>query len=126
MKVLVVDDDPATTRAIAKFLRQNEFDVEEAHNALDAADHVIHNEFQVALIDWDLRGGSMSGLELGRAVRRQGVGTFLMSGHTLAEMRANWTDPLEGFLQFFPKPIDWDDLLAKLEAVRRSFEGTKP
>lgn len=125
MKVLIVDDDPITTRILARFLRQHGYEAVESNSSLDAVDRVSRNGFQVALIDWELPG-TLNGVDIGKVIRRQGVGTFLMSGHPMSEMRANWRDPLEGFLQFFEKPLDMQQLLIRLEVVRRSVEGTKP
>lgn len=125
MKILVVDDDPAQTAALRRWLEIAGYDVEVAHTAIDAADHVAKNGFQLAIIDWSLPG-SMSGLELGRAVRRRGLGTFLISGYSREYIRAQWRDPLEGFLQFFDKPVGKEELLDSVARVKRSIEDTQP
>lgn len=125
MLVLVVDDDPVQTRTIRRNLELDGHVVFEAHTGLQAADLVLKHEIKIAIIDWMLPG-SLNGIQLGRMMRRRGMATFLMSGHTVAEIREEWKDPLEGFLQFFAKPLEITRLRREVLRVEKSLEDTEP
>jgi DNA-binding NtrC family response regulator len=127
MRILVVDDDVRVCETIRKMFERNGYEAKCAHTSLEAADMVSRESFALAVIDWDL-SGTISGVELGRSLRRMGMGTFMISGYSKAAIRGAWRDPLEGFLQFYEKgdPNFTRDLLIGADRVRRSIEDTQP
>jgi len=129
-KILVVDDDALLCEALLRMIRAEGYEAHCAHTALEAADLVTKHKFHLAIIDWELRGGVMSGVQLGQRFRSQGMATFMWSGYSVAYIRSQWRDPLEGFLQFFQKPITTEDekhnFFDKIRRVEKSFEGTEP
>jgi DNA-binding response OmpR family regulator len=128
MEVLIVDDDELFCETLAKVLRREGHVVYVASTALEATDLSVRQpQIKLAVIDWML-GGTMTGLDLGRAFRRQGMATFLVSGYSKEEIRLKWRDPLEGFLGFFSKGDMGmiSEILERTERVEKSLEGTKP
>ena len=127
VNIVVVDDDPLFCEIISRVFREEGYAVFVARTAMEAADLVTRHSVKLAIIDWKL-GGSMNGVQLGRALRRQGIATFLVSGYSKDDVRDHWRDPLEGFLGFYQKgDINLlATLLRDVERVERSFEDTDP
>jgi DNA-binding response OmpR family regulator len=86
LTILVVDDDPAMTRALEGFLHRHGFPVVTAGSATDALATVAASEPDVVLCDWHL--GADDGTEVIRQLRRASDGgprCILMSGADLDE-----------------------------------------
>ena len=67
MKLLVVEDDPVAQQAIKKELAGEDFDIQEAHNGLDALDMIRDDEIRIAIVDWTVPG--IDGVSLCRRIR---------------------------------------------------------
>jgi DNA-binding response OmpR family regulator len=123
--ILIVDDDRAICAMLKRLLEHAGYTTQCAHNSAEVGELVAANKFHLAIIDWN-RGGGLSGIQVGRELRRQGMATFLLSGYTKEDVRAEWRDPLEGFVQFLEKPINKTDLLDKVARIKASMEDTEP
>ncbi|MFH0857183.1 MAG: response regulator [Candidatus Magasanikbacteria bacterium] len=88
MKILVVEDDRSLQLALKKMIERciPGCHVECAESAKTALT-LIHKEFDLILTDMNLGYGVMSGWELGRTLRKQGVKCLIayMSGSPLAD-----------------------------------------
>jgi CheY-like chemotaxis protein len=129
MRILVLDDDPAQRALLCTLIVAEGHEVVEASSAIEALEALHLHTFQLALLDWEL-GTPLTGADVARAVPT-GCAKFMVTGHSIAEMRANWRDPLQGILEVVTKPVDWDhnprtSLKALIERVERSLEGTDP
>lgn len=113
--VVVVDDDPAVRRGLARLLKVSGYDVEtfpSARTFLDAGDYD-----RVRCLVLDVRMPGQSGFDLQRLLVGAGhdVPTVFITGHGDASMAAQAMSA--GAVDFLAKPFD-DDVL--LDAVRRA------
>jgi hypothetical protein len=87
--VLMVDDEPALRRAAARILERRGFTVLVAADGLEALELFHAHEDDIGLIVSDLAMPRMGGVELYRALRREGkrVPFLLTSGYAAADLR---------------------------------------
>jgi response regulator RpfG family c-di-GMP phosphodiesterase len=118
--ILVVDDEPAITRTLARSLRDR-FTVFTASSA-DAALEIIARE-PIAVILTDQRMPDLSGVQLlerARELRPQAVG-ILISGYTDASALIDALN-LGNVRGFLPKPWDIHQLRRQLDEAMRSYQ----
>ena len=122
LKVLLVDDDPAMVRLLAKWLEAAGYNVLRAGDSQHAM-AIIESECPAILVtDWEMPG--MDGLALCRWVREQNLPHYVYtifltvrcaSGDIVRGLEAGADD-------FVKKPVDRDELLARMRAGRRVME----
>lgn len=118
-RVLLVDDDPAILRILAKSLEVDGYDVRQTTDALEALDLIAADPPDFLITDWDMP--SLTGLELCRRVRQLDLPHYVyvlfVTGKTgQAEIIAG----LEGGADdFVTKPVNRGELLARLRAGSR-------
>jgi two-component system OmpR family response regulator len=66
-RILVVDDEPSITDAVATALRYEGYEVDEASNGRDALAAVMRDEPDLVVLDWMLP--DIPGIEVGRRMR---------------------------------------------------------
>lgn len=122
-KVLVVDDEPAVRRMLARVLRHLGFqNIDEAPDGLVASQLFASGVYQVVISDWEMPG--LDGLHLLRAIRASENGgdtpVFLMSGRFTNEReRAAMEAGADGC---FEKPFSVDELG---DTVLRALDGRR-
>lgn len=118
MKLLIVDDSKAMRMIVKKTLRQagyGDHPVREASNGKEALDVIAEWPPDLVLCDWNMP--EMSGIELLRALRAQGVSIkfgFVTSEGT-GEMRQTAMD--EGALFLIKKPFTPEAFKEALDAA---------
>jgi CheY-like chemotaxis protein len=111
--VLVVDDDVDTCRNLSDILTDLGYQVDVAHDGLQALELVRRRAYDVALLDYKMPG--MDGLTLYREVKKLRAGTVAIvvtayAGGGTAE------EALEaGAWKVLPKPVDFPRLLRLVE-----------
>jgi DNA-binding NtrC family response regulator len=118
MKILVVDDEVPIREMIKKGLSQmGGFNVETAHNGLEAIERIEKDIFDLVLTD--LKMPEMDGLELLKNIKgiRPEVMVILMTAYGSIEtaveaMRMGAND-------YITKPINFDDLLLHISKVQK-------
>jgi response regulator RpfG family c-di-GMP phosphodiesterase len=129
LRILVVDDDEASRRALDQLLRKAGYDVHVRESGPAALDLLELEQFAVMLCDDEMPG--MSGLQLvQRALRLDpDLAVLLLGG--VNEARAATSALSHGALEYLVKPVAVPDLEAaiaraahrrQLEIGRRSFE----
>jgi CheY-like chemotaxis protein len=80
MRILIVDDDPIAAEMIAAVLEDAGHEVSLAENALEAVEKMDQGDF--ALVVSDMNMPLVSGIDLFRDLRKQGVGVpfILLTG----------------------------------------------
>lgn len=120
MRVLVVDDDADLRFCLERYLRTHEVVVECAGSA-DEARRVLGchpaGTFDVILLDLQMPG--RSGLELLQELRTAGDRTpaIFVSGQKTVDAKVRGLD--SGADDYVVKPVELDELLARVRAVRR-------
>jgi len=124
MRVLIVDDEEALRRTLAKFLALEGWEVREASNGLSARRILEDEPFDAVALD--LRMPGSDGLEVLEWVTTQGpaVPVVMMSafgdvGDAVAAMK-------RGAADYLVKPFDPDELRIRLEKAREEQRWTRP
>jgi len=121
-KVLLVDDDPAMLRLLAKWLEAEGYQVLRAADGRIAMDLIETEHPKILVTDWEMP--QFDGLELCRWVRSQNFGHYIYT--IFLTVRSQSADMLKGLEagadDFLKKPIDRDELLARIRAGSRVME----
>lgn len=121
MKLLLVEDDKTIARAVATGLREEGHVVDTCERADDAEQRATLIAYDVILLDWGLPDGD--GLSLLRTLREKGLRTpviMLTARNTVGERVLGIRGGADDYLG---KPFDFEELLARIEAVARRAQG---
>lgn len=123
MRLLVVEDDPELGRRLTQRLRAADFAVELATSRCEAEDWPDVGRLAAVILDLGLPDGS--GLDLLRHWRDRRVETPIL----ILTARGSWQDKVEGLNagadDFVVKPVRFEELLARLNALFRRQQGTR-
>jgi two-component system OmpR family response regulator len=123
MRLLVVEDDPELGRRLSERLRAADFAVELATSRAEAEDWPDVERMAAVILDLGLPDGS--GLDLLRRWRDRRVETPIL----ILTARGSWQDKVEGLNagadDFVVKPVRFEELLARLNALFRRQQGTR-
>jgi sigma-B regulation protein RsbU (phosphoserine phosphatase) len=118
-RLLIVDDSRAQRHLLRLALRRGVYEVTEAASAEEALAVCASTPFDLVISDWMMPG--MSGLDFCRAFKampRQGYGYFILL--TSKSDKAEVASGLDcGADDFVPKPVNPDELRARLRAGER-------
>ncbi len=122
MRIFVVEDEERLARVLLQGLREEGHVVDHGSRVNEARAQLGTLTYDVIILDWMLPDGD--GLELLRELRREGLRTPILlltaRGRTeekVAGLRAGADD-------YLAKPFDFEELLARVEALHRRSEGT--
>jgi two-component system OmpR family response regulator len=123
MRLLVIEDDPELGRRLSERLRAADFAVELATSRSEAEDWPDVDRMAAVILDLGLPDGS--GLDLLRHWRDRRVETPIL----ILTARGSWQDKVEGLNagadDFVVKPVRFEELLARLNALFRRQQGTR-
>jgi two-component system OmpR family response regulator len=117
MRILLVDDDPKLTRALAKGLRAHAYAVDVAGDADSALLRAAVYDYDVILLDVMLPG--QDGFGVCRVLRERGVAVpvLMLTARDAVGDRIRGLDA--GADDYLPKPFDFGELLARIRALLR-------
>jgi two-component system phosphate regulon response regulator PhoB len=122
-RILIVDDEPAIRDMVAFALRKAEYEPLHAGDAREASASIVEQVPDLILLDWMLPG--MSGLELARRLRKEGltreVPIIMLTARGEENDRVNGLDA--GVDDYVVKPFSARELLARIKAVMRRSRG---
>jgi EAL domain-containing protein (putative c-di-GMP-specific phosphodiesterase class I) len=118
VEVLVVDDDERLRKAVARTLKADGMQVEEAEGGEAALAKLATRRFDVVVSDVDMPGGS--GLDLLRAVRAVDLDlpVILLTG--VMDVRAAAKALEYGAFRYEVKPVDFERLIANIRLAARA------
>jgi two-component system KDP operon response regulator KdpE len=122
-KILIVDDDAQIRKLVRVNLEGRGYIVEEAVDGEDAIAHLKATTFDLLILDLVMPG--MSGIEVCAWVReRSDVPVIVLSAHDDEEQKVRALDA--GADDFVTKPFGYEELLARIRAVRRRIPAVVP
>ena len=116
-RILIVEDDRTLRQALTFNLEREGYEVRSAVDGQQALDWARHDQFDLMLLDVMLPG--MSGIEVLRVLRSEGVGTPVI----VLSAKGDEIDRVVGLKvgadDYVAKPFSRPELLARIEAVLR-------
>jgi two-component system, OmpR family, response regulator len=123
-RILVVDDEPSITDAVATALRYEGYDVDEAATGRQALAAVAKQEPDLIVLDWMLP--DLEGIEVGRRLRAQGFKTAVLF-LTAKDATENKVEALRaGGDDYVTKPFSLAEVVARVQAILRRTAGELP
>lgn len=121
--ILVVDGEPAIRDMVAEYLTGMGHDVRSAGDADAMRRELAAAPVDLVLLDANVASGST--LELvGELRQRPGLGVVVLTGEQQAEDRIRSLEA--GADDYVPKPINWREMAARVQAVLRRLPAAKP
>lgn len=113
--ILIVEDDDSCRSAMEKVLQSHNYKTFPCGSSKHEFMKLRENVFGILITDFQMQG--MDGLELIREARgiHPGISTILVTGLATEEMRVRVNE--QGVNGFFPKPIEWDELIGFLDTL---------
>jgi DNA-binding response OmpR family regulator len=124
MRVLVVEDEQTLARYIAEGLREQAMSVDVAHDGSIALDKLADDSYDVVVLDRDLPG--THGDEVCRQLIERGGRARVLMLTALAEVGERVTGLRLGADDYLGKPFDFDELVARLDALGRRSQPALP
>jgi two-component system cell cycle response regulator CtrA len=121
MRVLLIEDDPSTSRSIETMLRKENFNIYATDLGEEGLDLAKHYDYDLVILDVNLP--DMTGFEVLRKLRLAKVDTptLILSGLGASD------DKLRGFGfgadDYMVKPFDRNELIARIHAIVRRSKG---
>jgi two-component system, response regulator RegA len=119
VKVLLVDDEEAYVRALAKRLMKRSFEVSTAFSGMQGVQAARKAEFDVAVLD--LKMEDMDGIEVLKMFKTMvpQMAVIMLTGHGSEQAAREGVE--FGAYDYLLKPCDFDDLVEKIkEAAARA------
>ena len=123
-RILLIEDDPRIARFVRRGLEAEGYAVEVADNGEDGLEQCRSNDYAVVILDRMLPG--MDGMEVCAALRRDRHSCMVL----MLTAKDAVQDKIEGLDagadEYLTKPFAFDELLARLRALRRRSLADKP
>jgi DNA-binding response OmpR family regulator len=124
MRLLLVEDDKKAARVLARGLGEEGFVVDIAHSGEVGDALAASNHYDTIVLDWLLP--RRDGLDVCRGLRRRGLRTpilMLTARDSLPDRVAGLDSGADDYLA---KPFAFEELLARIRALLRRSELTRP
>ncbi len=123
IKVLLVDDEEAYVRALAKRLTKRNFDVGTAFSGMQGVQTARKTEFDVAVLD--LKMEDMDGIEVLKIFKTMvpDMAVIMLTGHGSEQAAREGVQ--FGAYDYLLKPCDFDDLVEKIRQAAATARGTE-
>lgn len=124
MRILLVEDDRKAARLLARGFQEEGFVIDLAYSAEEGDQQAFATNYDVLVVDWMLPG--KDGLALCRDLRLRGVQTpilMLTARDALSDRIAGLNTGADDYLT---KPFAFEELLARIRALLRRSELTRP
>ncbi|MRG90978.1 response regulator transcription factor [Polyangium spumosum] len=121
MKLFVVEDEAKMARLLERGLREEGHQVDLAESGTEALEQGLGVAYDVIILDWSLPG--MDGVSLLRRWRERGLRTPVLLLTARGTVGERVTGLRAGADDYLVKPFDFEELVARLEALHRRGAG---
>lgn len=121
MRILLIEDDPNTARAIELMLKTSNYNVFVTETGEEGIDLAKLYDYDLILLDLDLP--DMSGMEVLRNIRLSRIATPVLILTGSADIESKLRGFGFGADDYTTKPFDRDELLARIRAIVRRSKG---
>jgi|GEM_PF-2858622 len=117
-KILIIDDDPAARRILSKYLEKDGYEVFVAENGIDGMEKALTAHPHLIICDWMMP--SMDGLQLCKYLKNHPQFKDIYFIFLTALDKTHLSQGIDtGADDFVTKPIDYDEIAAKVRAGLR-------
>ncbi|CDG81512.1 response regulator transcription factor [Janthinobacterium agaricidamnosum] len=124
MRILLVEDDRKAARLLARGLQEEGFVVDMVHSAEEGEDESFSMDYDLIVLDWMLPG--KEGIVLCRDLRARGIQTPIL----MLTARDATSDRVAGLNtgadDYLTKPFEFEELLARIRALLRRSDISRP
>lgn len=124
MKLFVVEDEAKMARLLERGLREEGHQVDLAADGMEALEQALDVAYDVIILDWSLP--KMDGVSLLRRWRERGLKTPVLLLTARGTVGERVTGLRAGADDYLVKPFDFEELVARLEALHRRGAGHEP
>jgi DNA-binding response OmpR family regulator len=124
MRVLVAEDEPVLAAFIAEGLRQQAMAVDIAEDGLIAVAKLAADEYDVVVLDRDLPG--RHGDDVCRELVASGIRARILMLTAMGDVRERVAGLRLGADDYLAKPFDFDELVARVDALARRARPAVP
>ncbi len=117
MNILIVEDEERVADFVRRGLKADGYNVEHANTGETALEFLLQREFDVVVLDLMLPG--ISGSEVCRKMRARKDKTPVIMLTALDSTDERVQGLRVGADDYLPKPFDFDELVARIEALHR-------
>jgi two-component system response regulator QseB len=117
-RLLFIEDDRAIAEMVVEVLQEC-YEVDYAPTGEAGLELALHTHYDVMVFDRRLPG--LDGVAVTQAVRRAGITTPILMLTALGSIDNRVTGLDGGVNDYLTKPFDFEELLARLRALRRGF-----
>ena len=117
MRILLVEDEKRMAQALCEILRLEKYEVDHYADGKSGLEAVQSEIYDIIILDVMLPG--MSGYDIARKVRQQGVRTPILMLTAKSELDDKVTGLDSGADDYLTKPFQTRELLARLRALGR-------
>ncbi|MBK4346996.1 response regulator transcription factor [Lacisediminihabitans changchengi] len=122
-RLLLVEDD-SKLGAVMRQVLEEVYEVTLVDDGREALDLALSSDFEAMVVDRRLP--NLDGLELIEALRKKGVTTPMLILTALGTIHDKVQGLDAGANDYLVKPFEFDELFARLRAIRRVFTGEGP
>lgn len=124
VRILIIEDDFILIRLYEAILQVASIELEIAMLGSEGIERALHRSFDLILLDLGLP--DLSGLEVLKSIRDAEIDTPIMIVSGEIDIATKVTTFAGGADEYLTKPFQRDELLARIEAVRRRSEAHTP
>lgn len=124
MRILIIEDDRKAARLLAKGLQEEGFVIDIAHSAEEGDELVYTGDYDLILLDWSLPG--KQGVTLCQELRQRNVNTPILMLTARDAMKDRVDGLNTGADDYLTKPFAFEELLARIRALLRRSDLTRP
>lgn len=121
MRVLVIEDDRRLAGLIQKVLESEKYQVDTATDGDTGLEIALRGAHELAVVDWMLPGRDGPSVIQALRAARLPLAVLILTARTQVEDRV--AGLYCGADDYLPKPFSFDELLARLHALGRRFQG---